>query len=1097
MATINIDLPDGNRAQIPEYMLSSQGERMINLIKALVSADDKASDNFVKLVNITKERNKEAEKTENKQEQYQKDALAILNEIDKNTEENSKKEKVETEELNGALAVAGSRLMNFAKLVGTGTTIAFGFLFKNAMNLGDALANLAQSGISTADGQTGATVAAISQLNSLGFTTAQAAGTLAGFGNVVQTVGKNQFVQFAQQLGSLTNFGAEFGMSMQEAVGVMAEDLAVRQKLGILNEFEAATAAKRSADLFRQQLAATTLLGKSIEEIRGASTNTLEENANMALRIQQIALMKGDKAAADFQKAIQEGFGNLSGRGLDQGILDAIGNEIGAFVPFAGEAGKELFRAFNVLGDLGDTGGALTASIEKMNQLSAEGDVAGVEKEMKRFEELLGKTAQNLTAEDMLEFNAQLQTLGPAGEALAKSVGSLRTTAGKMMKEANLPPLAKGAKAFENAMNQLQGGFASMFNNISGALGPSLMQLANAFNQEKIHRNEMGELMDANGNVLKAQADIVDENGKVLVKQGDALKDVTHLTEEQQKSLGRTPSIMNAFKDAMDVVRVTLNGLLGVTEDGATTLADTIRDRVVPIIKGFADWFADGGGKKILNFFSFMGGALVGFADGVIGTATFLFNAIRIAVSPITWTLGKLGDAFTFVKDKLGEWTGWWDKSEDTLESSVGSIASFGKAIGAVLGGLFVFKKALGAFGMIKNLIPGMGGGAASTAAQTAGGAAGGGLGSGIKNLGKGIGKGLSGILKGIASGFKALGDPKALLGVVTLAGIGAAMQYTIVPGFKAFTDINWETIGKAVVAIGALGVVAGVMGSFAVPVLIGAAAIGALGLALQLFPIDALEGLGTMMESALSGVATVIESVFGGIGTVVEKVSEAIVAVKTAGAEAEAVKMEGATNAIKELAGIDDTRFAAISTGIDTVAQSLVNFSGAVGDDGFFGMGGSGADVDKQMEQVGIFKAFAELDSVAIAASSTAIGQMVDVYTRFAQLDSEGILASADAITKINEATGAKQNIIDKAVGVFQAGIDVIAGGVSNMLGNGGTPATPDQTAMTPAQQDAQASGDSEYKDKTTQELLAIIAKNTHDSAKGLGKVDKTIRQA
>ena len=1095
MATINVDLPDGNRAQIPEYMLSSQGERMINLIKALVSADDKASENFVKLVNITKERNKEAEKTENRQEQYQKDALAILNEIDKNTEENAKKEKVETEELNNALAVAGSRLMNFAKVVGTGTTIAFGFLFKNAMNLGDALSNLAQSGISTADGQTGATVAAISQLNALGFTTAQAAGTLAGFGNVVQTIGKSRFVQFAQQLGSLTNFGANFGMTMQEAVGVMAEDLSLRQKLGILGEFQANIEAKRSSEILRRQLAATTLLGKSIEEIRGASTNTLEENANMALRIQQIALTKGEKAAADFQAAIQVGFAQLSGRGLDQGILDAIGNEIGAFVPFAGEAGKELFRAFNVLGDLGETGGQLTASIDKMNQLSAEGDVAGVEREMARFEELLGKTAENLTAEDMLEFNAQLQTLGPAGEALAKSVGSLRTTAGKMMKEANLPPLAKGAKAFENAMNQLQGGFASMFNNISGALGPALIQLANAFNQEKIHRNEMGELMDENGNVLKAQADIVDENGKVLVKQGDALKDVTHLTEEQQKSLGRTPSIMNAFKDAMDVVRVTLNDILGVTEDGATTLADTIRDRVVPIIQGFADWFSKdggGGGQKILNFFSFMGGALVGFADGVIGTATFLFTAIKSAVTSIASILGKLGDAFTFVKDKLGEWTGWWDKSEDTLESSMGSIASFGKAIGAVLGGLFVFKKALGAFGMIKNLIPGMGGGAAGKAAQTAGGAAGG----GIKSLGKGIGKGLGGILKGLASGFEALGSKKALAGVLALVGVGSAM-FIAGKAFQEFSELDWETIGKGLAGMAGLGAIAGVIGLFAPAALAGAAALGAIGLALHLFPTDALEGLGTMMESALSGVANVINSVFGGIGTVIEKVSEAIVAVKTAGAEAEAVKMEGATNAIKELAGIDDTRFAAISTGIDTVAQSLVNFSGAVGDDGFFGLGGSGADVDKQMEQVGIFKAFAELDSVAIAASSTAIGQMVDVYTRFAQLDSEGILASADAITKINEATGAKQNIIDKAVGVFQAGIDVIAGGVSNMLGNGGTPATPDQTAMTPAQQDAQASGDSEYKDKTTQELLAIIAKNTHDSAKGLGKVDKTIRQA
>jgi len=1100
MATINVDFPDGNRVQIPEYMLSSQGDQLINLTKALVAADKNAVDSYKKLIELTRDSNKKQEKTEENREKYEKDAIQLLQDIDKNTEENKKKKQDGDKELNESFMKLSGALKSLSTSIATGVLVTLGFVGKSAFNLGNTLADLAQTGIATSEGQTGATTAAIAELNRLGLSTAQAAGILAGFGNVVQTVGKNQFVAFAQELGRLTAFGTEFGMTMDQAVGVIAEDLSIRQKLGILNEFEAASAARRSQELFTRQLEATTLLGKSIEEIRGASTNTLEENANMALRIQQIALMKGDQAAAEFQAAIQEGFGNLRGRGLDQGILDAIGNEIGAFVPFAGEAGKELFRAFNVLGDLGDTGGALTSSIEKMNKLSQEGDVAGVEAEMARFETLLGETADNLTADEMNEFNAMLGTLGPAGEALAKSLGQLRFTAGKAFEGLDLDPLTKGSKMFQNSMNQISGAFSGMANSISGTIGPAFQGMANALIEDTYARNENNELLNAEGKAMTYTAEQIEKLGLKNTKAGEAIKDLTHLTDEQRQQLQGSNSIVGAFKEAMTRVQTTLIKLFfgGNVEKGMEGFSATIRDTVVPMLDKFATWFENGGGKTILQVFSFVTSAIVGFGQGVIGTASFLFNAIKIAITPITWTLGKLGDAFTFVKDKLGEWTGWWDKSEDTLESSVGTIASFGKAIGAVLGGLFVFKKALGAFGMIKNLIPGMGGGAAGTAAQTAGGAAGGGLGKGIASIGKGIGKGVGGILKGLAAGLKSLGSMQAAGGVAVLAGLGFAMEKTIAPGFKAFTDIKWETVGKAVVAIGALGLVAGVMGSFAVPVLLGAAAIGALGLALQLFPIDALEGLGTMMESALSGVATVIESVFGGIGTVVEKVSEAIVAVKMAGAEAEAVKMEGATNAIKELAGIDDTRFAAISTGIDTVAQSLVNFSGAVGDDGFFGLGGSGADVDKQMEQVGIFKAFAELDSVAIAATATAIGQMADVYTRFAQLDSAGILGSAEAITKLNEATGAKQSVVDQAIGVFQSGIDTISSGVSNFLGlNGGTPDSPDQTAIASAPQDGQSGGNAEYKDKTTQELLAIIAQNTGDSAKGLGKVDRTIRQS
>lgn len=94
------------------------------------------------------------------------------------------------------------------------------------------------------------------------------------------------------------------------------------------------------------------------------------------------------------------------------------------------------------------------------------------------------------------------------------------------------------------------------------------------------------------------------------------------------------------------------------------------------------------------------------------------------------------------------------------------------------------------------------------------------------------IGKGLV-VLGGLTVVAKVLGNATGSL-LKASVGLGALALVTwgISAAFKEFGDLDWETIGKGFAAIVGLGVVGVVLGSFAGPALLGAASLGALGAA-------------------------------------------------------------------------------------------------------------------------------------------------------------------------------------------------------------------------------------------------------------------------
>jgi len=166
-------------------------------------------------------------------------------------------------------------------------------------------------------------------------------------------------------------------------------------------------------------------------------------------------------------------------------------------------------------------------------------------------------------------------------------------------------------------------------------------------------------------------------------------------------------------------------------------------------------------------------------------------------------------------------------KAKSTLANIAGNVAGGGK--GGVLSG--ITNAATGAAGGKGAGVPGLG------AAQTAAGKVGG-IGSSLAGVGKGIGDAIKGVLKGLASGLSALGNPRVLLGGVTL-GLLAGTIFIAAKGFQEFAKVSWAEMGKGFVTLLGLGAVAAVL-SFASPlILTGALAIGALGLAMVPFGVS------------------------------------------------------------------------------------------------------------------------------------------------------------------------------------------------------------------------------------------------------------------
>jgi hypothetical protein len=125
-------------------------------------------------------------------------------------------------------------------------------------------------------------------------------------------------------------------------------------------------------------------------------------------------------------------------------------------------------------------------------------------------------------------------------------------------------------------------------------------------------------------------------------------------------------------------------------------------------------------------------------------------------------------------------------------------------------------------------------------------------LGGGLGGLGKGIGVGIQGLLTGIAKGIAAFGNANVLKGAAAMIILGGAV-FVMGKALKEFEGLDWETIGKGMVAVAGFGAIGAILGTVAAPLALGAGALGLLGGALWVIG-KAMAAVGEGFEAMTSG---------------------------------------------------------------------------------------------------------------------------------------------------------------------------------------------------------------------------------------------------
>ena len=291
---------------------------------------------------------------------------------------------------------------------------------------------------------------------------------------------------------------------------------------------------------------------------------------------------------------------------------------------------------------------------------------------------------------------------------------------------------------------------------------------------------------------------------------------------------------------------------------------------------------------------------ILGFADSM----TKKVNAIGDVMGSIGGALGEAGEG---LKTKVGGFMGGV-KDFFTPKSKEG-----GKDEGVIKGA-------------IKGKADGMAKGMSDKAAD--------------KGVGLPAKSGKSGgFLKGIANGVKKFGDSKVLKGALTLGILGGTVGLLAI-GLKAFNGLDFKTMFKGFVALGALIMFARLIGKATFGILKGALAIGVLGAALIPFAfalkLSKDAGLGTILTIAVGLTALgVAAAILGGMLPVMLLGAVAIAALGAAlipfayAAEMAAGAFGSFINDIIKISLVDGANLILVGAGLAAIGAGLVAMTG------------------------------------------------------------------------------------------------------------------------------------------------------------------------
>ena len=1051
-------LPDGSVIKVPDFALENTQAQMLATLKVLLKGDKETQSLYEKFLKEVEDGNKDRKKAEDK-------AHETLKEIKKVNEAQSKSmrqkfaDRVEGD-VQGVFVGAGRAVSGLATAAVLATGAIIGFGAKIFTGLTDNLRDLTQAGLGFTDSLGNTAGSAIVQFNQLGYSTQEATQTMLKFASLTATLGRSgpgSLVNTMKSFKALTNNGLDLGMSFKDANEALLEELETRSNLGMLEGSVSSRQLASANEQIKLQTAYASVLGISADKLREMNKQTLSQNTGLVALMSKFGpkMYEGAAAFNTVMASRGEQLAKVSQLFLDAGAQSSV---------FISEAARDLASAG--VGEVTDTLIAFGNKLQRgeLNNVAA-GEAAALQLQ-KKIGSLNNKQIQNLQ---------RVVEAGGAGAEAAKTILlaylEVKETERKMAEVARrlgmgpgkIDELLAARIKFDNSIAEIKGAFDALMMQVMISFTPMMGKIAKTI--EKIAR-AFKDGVDGSGNKIKgigtALIEGAEKIGTALMKlfgfdpsdavDSDTLR--TSVVDKIDRFATRISNFINSLTERIDKYTTTLKDGSQST-DWSGMFKDIGKDIAAGILNGIGDFLWDlpgmlfnGALTLITNMFTDPpeGQEEIGntITDGVLKIVGALFAAGAIK-SIAAVGIGKLKDMAkgavfgesteSLSKKRSG---GLWDRIRGKTPDAPGGPSAPGapggktpnapggkttKAPGSKTASSGKSNAGSGIASLLTNLGKGLGG-------------LGKGLGDFLKGIGKGAGAGLQAIFSGLGKGIATLGNPKVLLGSAALGIISGAV-FIAGKAFQQFQGLDWKTIGMGLTAIAGIGVIAGVAGAFAPALLAGALAIGAIGLALQLFPVDTLQTFGNILN-------TVVNTVMVGMPPIINAVGDALAKLVEVGAKGFDTIMNSVGTLLERLSKLDAANLAASALAITGVGVALAGLGtgsviGGIGN--FFGsLFGGGDPFDRLLK---VADAAVKFDGLTSRLTSLAgvMGQTADIiksldpwnlekivteftrlwenlasvelntqpYYDFAAISTKAMLRNADAINKIAGANRAQ----------------------------------------------------------------------------------------
>ena len=201
-------------------------------------------------------------------------------------------------------------------------TITGGYLVASVKNTGEALNSLTDVGQAFGDVTgtgTRSTLENISAMGRLGLTVDQAAQVFQTFSRTAAILGQSQIPNLSKQFLELTNYGADFGVTLDDATQIFLEDQEFRSRILNRDQMMDQHHARRSVESIKQLRMFSTALGISTDELRQGAMGMLDSNQS----IQSLIMNMGSRGP-EVQAALTSLVAGLKGSGIDDEIISGI-----------------------------------------------------------------------------------------------------------------------------------------------------------------------------------------------------------------------------------------------------------------------------------------------------------------------------------------------------------------------------------------------------------------------------------------------------------------------------------------------------------------------------------------------------------------------------------------------------------------------------------------------------------------------------------------------------------------------------------------------------------------------------------------------------